>query len=399
MEYFEELLKKPSLFFDESKLDMNYVPNKLPHRDKELSLLSQLFLTLITNPNSISRKILITGKTGIGKTVTVKLFGEILKKASNKRNIFIEYVHVNCRKERTSYKVLIKIIRLINNEFPKRGYSPQDLLENLIEFLNEQNIHLLIVLDELSYLINKGEDLIYLLTRINDDSANVQQRISIIGIVRDLSCLNNLDYSTISTLQRNIIKFSNYSKKQIFDILRYRAQLSLKENVISEDLIKMIVESTYNNGDIRFGLNILWKAAKIAENRNLTFIDNECVRLGSQELVPFSTLDVLRYMSSQKLFFLLAIVKGLKNSSQTEIFLAEITKRYHIICENLGLNPRSNSQMWNYLQDFKREGIITVKILSEKIKGRRALIQIPEINLQKLEKIIAELLKVKRIKV
>ncbi|MFW9896915.1 MAG: hypothetical protein ACFFD7_14005, partial [Candidatus Thorarchaeota archaeon] len=169
--------------------------------------------------------------------------------------------------------------------------------------------------------------------------------------------------------------------------------------VISEDLIKMIVESTYNNGDIRFGLNILWKAAKIAENRNLTFIDNECVRLGSQELVPFSTLDVLRYMSSQKLFFLLAIVKGLKNSSQTEIFLAEITKRYHIICENLGLNPRSNSQIWNYLQDFKREGIITVKILSEKIKGRRALIQIPEINLQKLEKIIVELLKVKRIKV
>ncbi|MFW9825310.1 MAG: Cdc6/Cdc18 family protein [Candidatus Thorarchaeota archaeon] len=397
MEYFEELLKKPSLFLDESKLDMNYVPGKLPHRDKELSLLSQLFLTLITNPNSISRKILITGKTGIGKTVTVKLFGEILKRASNKRNVFIKYAHVNCRKERTSYKVLIKLIRLINNKFPKRGYSPQDLLENLIDYLNQQNIHLLIVLDELSYLINKGEDLIYLLTRINDDSANVQQRISIIGIVRDLSCLNNLDYSTISTLQRNIIKFSNYSKKQIFDILKYRAQLSFKKNIISEDLIKMIVESTYNNGDIRYGLNILWKAAKIAESRNLTFINNECVRLGSQELVPFSTLDVLKYMSSQKLFFLLAIVKGLKNSNRTEISLIEIMKRYNIICENLGLTPRSNSQIWNYLQDFKREGIVTVKILSEKIKGRRALIQIPQINLHKLENIIIELLKVKKI--
>ena len=83
MEYFEEFLKKPSLFQDESKLEMNFVPNKLPHRDKELSLLSQLFLTLITDPNSISRKILITGKTGIGKTVTIKYFGEILKKASN----------------------------------------------------------------------------------------------------------------------------------------------------------------------------------------------------------------------------------------------------------------------------------------------------------------------------
>jgi len=399
MEYFEELLKKPSLFLDESRLDMNYIPDNLPHREKELSLLSQLFLTLLTNPNSISRKILITGKTGIGKTVTVKIFGDILKKASAKRNICVKYVHVNCRKERTSYKVLIKIIRLINKKFPKRGYSPQDLLENLIEFLNKQNIHILIVLDELSYLINKGEDLIYLLTRINDDAANVQQRVSIIGIVRDLSCLNNLDFSTISTLQRNIIKFSNYSKKQIFDILEYRAQLSLKENVISKDLIKMIVESTYGNGDIRYGLNIIWKAAKIAEGRNLPFINNECVRLGSQELVPFSTLDVLKYMASQKLFFLLAIVKGLEISKMTEISFLEIMKRYNIICENLGLKPRSNSQLWNYLQEFKRESIVLINILSEKIKGRRALIQIPEINLLKLEKIIIEILKLKGINI
>jgi cell division control protein 6 len=399
MEYFEEHLRKPSLFLDEGKLDMNYIPDNLPHRDKELSLLSQLFLALITNPNSISRKILITGRTGIGKTVTVKVFGEMLREASFKRNICIKYVHVNCRKERTSYKVLIKIIRLINKNFPKRGYSPQDLLEILLDLLNQQNIHILIVLDELSYLINKGEDLIYLLTRINDDSANVQQRVSIIGIVRDLSCLNNLDYSTISTMQRNIIKFSNYSRKQIFGILKYRTHLSLKENVLSKDLINMIVESTYSIGDIRYGLNIIWKATKIAESRNLKVIDNECVRLGSQELVPFSTLDILKYMSSQKLFFLLAMIKGLQISNNTDISFLEISKRYHIICENLGLNPRSSSQLWNYLQEFKRESIVLINVLSEKIKGRRAMIQIPEINLLNLEKIIIEILRLKGINI
>lgn len=395
MEYFEELLRKPSLFLDESKLDINFVPKKLPHRDKEISLLSQLFLTLITNPNSISRKILITGKTGIGKTVTVKLFGDVLKKVSNKRDVAIKYIHVNCRKERTSYKVLIKIIRLINETFPKRGYSPQDLLEILVDFLNQRNVHILIVLDELSYLINKGEDLIYSLTRINDDSINAQQRISIIGIVRDLSCLNNLDYSTLSTLQRNIINFSNYTKSQFFDILKYRVHLSLKKNVISDDLIKIVVELAHNNGDIRQGLNIIWKATKIAESRNLKIINSECVRLGSQELVPFSTLDILKYMSSQKLVFLLAIIKELENNYKTEISFLEMIKRYNIICENLGLKPRSPSQLWNYLQEFKREGIVIVRILSEKIKGRRALIQIPDINIKKLEKIIIEILKPK----
>ena len=399
MEYFEELLKKPSLFQDESKLDINYVPNKLPHRDKELSLLSQLFLTIITNPNSISRKILITGKIGIGKTVTVKYFGDLLKKASKKRNIAIKYVHINCRKERTSYKVLIKIIRIINNNFPKRGYSPQDLLEILLDLLNIQNLHLLIVLDELNYLIDKGEDLIYLLTRINDDSVNSQQRISIIGIVRDITCLNNIDNSTMSTLQRNIIKFNNYSKPQIFDILKYRADISLKKNIISDELIEMISESTYNNGDVRYGLNILWKATKIAESKNLKCITAECVRLGSQELVPFSTLDVLKYISSEKLVFLYAVVKALKIDDLTEISFLKILKRYRVICENLGLHPKSYSQLWNYLQEFKRENILHTKILSEKIKGRKALIQVPEINLSNLEKIITEIFNSKGLKI
>ena len=377
MEYFKELLNKPSLFQEERKLDMNFIPDELPHRDKELSLLSQLFLTLITNPNSISRKILITGKTGIGKTATVKVFGGILQKISKERNVVIKYVHINCRKERTSYKVLIKIIRLLNKNFPKRGYSPQDLLEILTDFLNQQDVHILIVLDELNYLINKGEDLIYFLTRINDDSINTQERISIIGIVRDISCLNNLDYSTVSSLQRNIIKFSNYSKEQIFDILKYRACLSLKKNVISDDLIKLVVESTYINGDIRNGLNILWKATKIAEGRDLKHINSESIRLGSQDLVPFSTLDVLKYMSSQKLFFLLAIIKGLKKRFETNISFVDILRGYQMICENYGLHPRSNSQLWNYLQEFKRE----------------------RIDLLKLEKIVVEILQSKGLSV
>ncbi len=392
MEYFEELLKRPSMFKDESKLDINFVPKKLPHRDKELSLLSQLFLALITNPNSISRKILITGKTGIGKTVTVKLFGDILEKASRKRNLKMKYLHVNCRKERTSYKVLNKIIRLVDNKFPKRGYSSQDLLDILIDFLNHHNLHVLIVLDELSYLINKNDDLIYALTRINDDGLNGEQRISLIGIVRDITCLNDLDSSTMSTLQRNIIKFSAYSKEQFFDILKYRTGISLNKNVLSDKMVEMISDITFSSRDIRYGLNLVWRASKIAESKNLKYITAECIRLGNQDLLSFSMSDVLKYMNVQKLTFLLAIVKGLRNNDEIEIAFLEILKRYDIICENIRLNPRSHSQLWSYLQEFKRENIVLIKIISEGIKGRRALIKIPDLSLPKLERNIIELL-------
>ncbi len=397
MDLFEDLLKKPTLFKDESKLDINFVPEKLLHREKELSLLSQLFLTLLTNPNSVSRKVLITGKTGIGKTVIVKKFGEFLIKASNKRDIPIICIHVNCRKERTSYKTLIKIIKSLNKNFPNRGYSPQDLLEIINDFLNIQNLHLLIVLDELNYLINNDKDLVYSLTRLNDDSYNLPQRLSIIGIVRDISCINNLDSSTLSTLQRNIIRFDNYSHEQIFDILKYRAYISLKDKILTDDLIDMISAMVFIKGDIRYGLNLIWKASKIAESQNLKLITPECIRLANQDLVPFSTLDVLKDMTDQKLIFLLSIVIFLKKSNKPRSTLKEIVNSYIILCENSGLKPRSYSQLWNYIQEYKRENIVSVRLQSEQIKGRRAYIEIRDIPLLKFEDLIVNTLNSKGI--
>jgi len=399
MEYFEELLRRASIFKDESKLDINFIPDKLPHRDKEISLLSQLFLGLITNPNSISRKILITGKTGIGKTATVKFFGVLLEKASKKRDINVKYVHVNCRKERTSYKVLIKLIQLMDNKFPKRGYSSQDLLDILIEFLYRHDLHLLIGLDELSYLINKHEDLIYSLTRINDDNLKGDQRLSIIGIVRDISCLNNLDNSTMSTLQRNIIHFKPYSQDQIYDILKYRADISLKNNVLSNKMLETISEITFGSGDVRTGLNIMWRSCKIAESKNLKYVNAECIRLGNQDLLPFSTLDILEYMNSQKRIFLLAIIKALNNNEQIEISFNDALKSYNMVCENLGLKPKSHSQVWNYLQEFKRDNIVVADIISEKIKGRHAIIKITDLSLPNLEKNTIEILNSKGFKI
>jgi cell division control protein 6 len=398
-DYFENLLKKPSIFNDEQTLDLNFIPEELPHREKELTILSQLFLILITHPNSISRKILVTGRTGIGKTATVKLFGNMLIKAANKRDIEINYVHINCRKERTSYKVLIKLIHSMNKSFPKRGYSPQDLLEVLTDYLNTRDSHLLIVLDELSYLINKGADLVYALTRISDDLVNARQRISIIGIVRDISCINNLDVSTMSTLQRNILKFENYTKEQIFDIMKYRASISLKENAFSDEVIEMIAESVFKAGDIRYGLNLLWKASKFAESRNLKYVNSECVRFGNQDLVAFSTQDAIKYLSIQKLIFLLSIIKVLKKTQKSKTSISEILNLYEILCENLGWKPRSYSQLWNYLNEFEKEDIITLDVKSGDIKGRKAFIEIHDIPLTKFEDIIKVSLKSKGIRI
>jgi len=394
---FDELLKRPTIFKDERKLDINYIPDELPYRNKELRALSEFFITILAKPNEISRKILVTGEIGTGKTATVTSFLEKLSDAAKNRDIPLKYVHVNCRKERTSYKVMIKIVRSINKNFPKRGYSPQDLLETINDHLNDYNFHILIVLDELNYLINNDNDMVYSLTRLNDDSYNALQRISIIGIVRDISCINNLDSSTLSTLERNVIKFEKYSRDQIFDILKYRAEISIKENALADELIEKIADMVSIKGDIRYGLNLLWKAGKIAENENLKTITAECVRLANQDMIPFSTLDILKDMSSQKLIFLLAIVQYLKHNKESSASFLEILKAYLLLCENIGMRPRSYSQLWNYLQEYKKERVISVTLQSKSIRGRKALIEIPDKSLLKLEELIRKTLNSKKI--
>jgi cell division control protein 6 len=396
--YIEDLLKKPTLFKSEKTLSIDFIPERLPHREKELSLLSQLFISLISNPNSVSRKVLITGRTGIGKTATIKIFGNMLMQVAEKREIEIKYIHINCRKERTSYKILIKLVGNIQKNFPKRGYSPQDLLEIILESLEKKHLHVVLVLDELNYLIDKDKDIIYSLTRLYDDSFNQAQRISLIGIVRDISCLNNLDSSTLSTLQRNIIKFKKYSREEIYNILQYRIKLSLKDNVISNELIKELSEIIFNRGDIRYGLNILWKACKIAESKGLNYISNECLRLANETLVPYSIQDFLRYLGYSKTLFLLAIVISLKSSTKASISFSEVLGQYRIVCETYQEKQKSYSQLWNYLNEFKRDGFVSIGIKSKNIKGRKSSIKILDISLEKLENLIYKKLENKRFK-
>ena len=154
----------------------------------------------------------------------------------------------------------------------------------------------------------------------------------------------------------------------------------------------MVSYITCDSCDVRYGLNILWRASKIAESKNLKYITAECIRLGNQDLLPFSMSDVLKYMNIQQLAFLLAIAKELRNSEDIEISFSEILRRYYIICENISKTPRSNSQLWNYLQEFKRENLVLINVISGGIKGRRALIKISDLSLPKLEKKIIEIL-------
>ena len=283
MEYFDDLLKKPSLFLDEGTLDVNYIPEKLPYREKEIFLLSQLFLSLITNPFSISRKILVQGKKNLGITATLKIFSNMLKEAAHKRQVNIDYVYINCKIEQTPHRVLVKIIRKMKPNFPEKGYSNAEILDQIGIFLEKKKLYLVIILDDLDQLKSNTHDIIYLLSHIQDDKINNPQHLSLIGVIEDFVYLTNISTESKKMLEHNIIKFNNYSQEQMFDILKYRVELGIRKFVISDEILSMIAGIAYKRADVREGIHVLWKATKIAESKQLKYVTSECVRLAAEE--------------------------------------------------------------------------------------------------------------------
>ena len=114
------MLQYFSVFKDESKLDINYVPSRLPHRVSQLNLLNQFFRFAIESPGKMTQRVLLLGKVGTGKTVLSQHFGLNIMKEAEKRNINLNYVHVNCRECKGSLFMILQ--RTILNFHPHQPY-------------------------------------------------------------------------------------------------------------------------------------------------------------------------------------------------------------------------------------------------------------------------------------
>lgn len=404
-ELFHNVLKRKPLLKEEKFLSVDF-PTRILHRDNEIEELMTYYSSLITNTGVRAVNQILLGDRGVGKTATAKFFSRSLEKTALKRGINLKYVHINCRKERTEYKVLVKINQTLSPRIPKRGYSPQDLMDFLTEFLEKEDIYLLLVLDEFDSLLDGEAGLLYSLVRINDDTNNVHKRLNIIGILsynvkfeRNISFLSKFFRDIRHYFQQNAIIFKPYTQEQVFDILKHRVSISFNQNTVSDEIINYIASIVVKSGDIRCGLNLLWSSSKIAEKNNLNIVTLKCVHRAYQELVPYSIREMIKHMTEHKLLFLFAIVDKLKNQvDKSEISLHEVVNEYNNICRTSGISPRSYSQLWNYVQEWKKDEIIDAKLEGGGLKGRKSFLQFPEIiNLKKFSQNISKALQSKGI--
>jgi len=377
-----------SVFKDESKLDINYVPPHLPHREPQLNLLNQFFRFAVESPGKMTQRVMITGNIGTGKTVLSQHFGLHITREAEKRNINLNYVHVNCRECKGSlFMILQRTILKFSPHFPRRGYSAEELLQALMQILDEQNAYLILVLDELEALIRaEGSDPLYNLTRIQEDRPKASQRLSLICILRQPEYLDALDPSARSTLQRNVIHLEEYSKPQLQNILNDRVKLAFKQGTIFALTIDLIAElASSEGGDARYAIELLWRAGKYADASEMQEVSPECVRKAAVSVYPVVRKDMVSCLGLHEKLFLLGVARRFRQAGTAYMSMGEAEDAYAVVCEEYGEKKRGHTQLWKYVKDLSMSGIIETKPSGIGRRGKTTVISLARVPASDLE--------------
>lgn len=364
-----------SVFKDKDKLSPQYVPLILPHREKQISILQDLFKDFMEKPSQTFQKIVqVLGGVGVGKTCTVYKFSSKYEMEAKRRNILLKFIYTNCKMEASSRFLLYKsLLEKAAPEIVTRGLSPEEMLRQLLKYLDRERKFLLLVFDEVDYAVKRSKEkkeeksIIYDLTRLNEMRLGEPQRvIGTIFISRDNSYRELLESSERSTLGQTYIKIPPYNSSELEDILKQRVDEAFRSGGINDDIVEYISEITATtfNGDCRFALDVLLYSGLIADAESSRKIYPEYVRRVVRESHPTIRSEDLLVLDKHEILTLIGIVRALKNSTKPYISLEDAWINYQMECENKHIKKNSINKIRDYVRDLDARGII------DYIKGR-----------------------------
>ena len=393
---FEDVLGKPSVFKSKETLYPEYIPQRLPHRENQLKMLIQYFRPILYNPGSISQRVFVHGPLGVGKTVTVRAFGEHMMRRAHQKGINLRYVHINCHRARTTFQVIQELAKHIGAPVPQRGLSALELYSSVLEFLDRENMYIIIGLDEFDYFVRtSGSDALYFFVRTYDEHPDLVRRVNFILISRSIVELELLDSATSSYLMRHIVPFKPYKSYELLEILKDRRDEAFWEGTVSDEVLYMISEAigvdTGGDGNARAAIEILRLAGEAADYEGSGVVTLDHVRKAYAVEVSSATSylalarDALLHMPLHQVLIYVAIIRALRNSGKQYVRMGDVEGEYGLLCELYGEVPRGHTQVYEYIKDLKQRGLIEAKASGKGYRGKSTLIGIVNAPLELLE--------------
>lgn len=260
-----------NIFIDRTVFTEQYIPEKILFRNKQIN-----DLVAWMNP-SLNRargcNVLCLGDYGTGKTSTVSYVVKNVNNIVGQQVDGFKVYWVNCA-EYTSIRQNVTLNKIFIRWLKSEGItvyptSPTVLITDLMKEVVEKYNSTVFVFDEIDeYLRNPNNDfsrMAYLISRSlkNTIAVMITNKFWVGNYLQ-----TELDARTIDTFSRNMqtIGFSDYSRDELYDILKARCEIGLKPTAYNENILHKIADISFNQGlKARGVINLTLWAGELAE--------------------------------------------------------------------------------------------------------------------------------------
>ncbi len=374
---FQQYIRPKSLFKgDKEVLRSSYIPDVLPHREEQIDMLASVLATALEGQRPSN--ILLFGKTGTGKTATIKYVGKELERANTEEGK-VHFIYMNCEIVDTQYGILQNLGNLFINDFEERipftGWSTERVYHILRNKIDETNRVIILVLDEIDKLVSKsGDDVLYHLCRINDDLKNA--RVSVIGISNDLKFTEFLDPRVRSSLSEEKMVFPPYNAEQLRDILSQRASLAFDENVLEPSVIPLCAAlAAQEHGDARRALDLLRVAAELAERHHLSVVAESAVAKAKNKIELDCVTEAIRTLPLQPKLVLMGVVLN-EEKGNAKLTTGDLYETYKELCQCTSVAILTQRRITDLISELDMLGLIHARVKSFGRGGRTKEIEL-----------------------
>jgi cell division control protein 6 len=363
---FEDMLTIVNIFENRDVLRSTYTPDYLPHRSDQVKALATVLVPALRGETPSN--VLIYGKTGTGKTAVAKHVGKELERTGELYGIPSVVIYINCEVVDTQYRLLASLARHFDKEIPMTGWPTDQVYTEFKNALDSERRIAIIIMDEVDKLVDKGDDVLYNLTRINSDLKKA--KVSLIGITNDLKFTEFLDPRVKSSLGEEEIIFPPYDANQLRDILQERAKTAFKPNVLEETVIPLCAAyAAQEHGDARRALDLLRVSGEISERSKSAKVLEIHVRQAQDKIETDRIVEVVKTLPTQSKLVLLSAVL-LNNVGDSNITTGEVYNIYKQTCRIIGIDILTQRRVTDLISELDMLGILNATVVSKGRYGR-----------------------------
>lgn len=257
------LLHDETIFKDVRVFNSDYLPEEFKLRQSQMEEMA-FSLRPALHGGKPSNNILL-GPPATGKTTAIK---KLFEMAQLDCEDDIICVYVNCQLHSTKFGIFSQIYKKIfGHNPPETGVPFARIYNKIMNELYDTDKALIVALDDINHLFHGNiiSQIFYDILRAHESYEGV--RTGIFAVLSDVEFRFILDKNVGSIFNAAEINFKPYTYEETYNILKERVNLGFYPNVISNDLLEEITTYTFENGDLRLGIDLLRISGNNAEVR------------------------------------------------------------------------------------------------------------------------------------